>query len=189
MLGCVVKATYPMFNDADIPECKRSLMIGHLTDRVQEFYAIPQSLFDGTFVAVRKLIDVVDSYHSEYDSDAFNRWTGQYQHVNGGDNWIDSDEVPQVVPIMFDEWINSSVPYDVQAASIYKDIETRDGMGLDGYCAYLSKSRSWMNMGQLYARTTVPDDDTCPESRNLISSFVIFNPNDYPVAVNYLTFG
>ena len=189
MLGCVVKATYPMFHDDNIPDCNRSLLIAHMVDRVQEFYAVPESLFDGTFVAVRKLIDVVDSYHSEYDSDAYNRWLGQYTHINGGDNWIDSDEVPQVVPVMMDEWINSSVPYGDQAASIYKDIETRDGMGIEGYCAYLTKTNNWMTMGQLYARTSVRDDEDCPESRNLVTSFIIYNPNDFPVAVNYLTFG
>lgn len=189
MLGCIVKATYPMYNDASISEPQRSLRIGHLVDRIQEFYAIPESLFNGTFIGVRKLIDVVDNYHSEYDSDAYNRWMGQYSHINGGDNWIDSDEVPQVVPAMFTSWLNSSVPMEVQALSIYKDMETRDGMGLDGYCAYLSKSNGWMNMGQLYARTAAPDDEEHPEVRNLITSFVIYNPNPFPVAVNYLTFG
>lgn len=189
MLGCVVKATYPIYNDSSISEPQRSLRIGHLVDRIQEFYAVPESLFNGNFVGVRKLIDVVDSYHSEYDSDAYNRWMGQYSHINGKDNWIDSDEVPQVVPVMFRDWINSSVPMEVQALSIYKDMETRDGMGLDGYCAYLSKSNSWMNMGRFYARTTAPDDEEHPEIKNLISSFIIYNPNPFPVAVNYLTFG
>ena len=44
-----------------------------------------------------------------------------------------------------------------------------------------------MNMGQLYARTTV-DDDESANTRNLITSFLIYNPNNFPVTVNYMTF-
>lgn len=188
MLGCVVKVTYPEYNDADITEYQRSIRIGHMVDRVQEFYAIPESLFNGTYMCVRKLIDVVDSYHSEYDHDSYERWSGQYTHINGDDYWIDADEVPQVVPDMFDAWESSSVNYDLQAMSIYKDIEDRECMGIEGYCAYLSKSKNWENLGQFYAKTTVPDDETS-ECKNLIPSFILYNPNDYPVTVNYLTFG
>ena len=31
-------------------------------------------------------------------------------------------------------------------------------MGIEGYCAYLSKTNQWMTVGQFYGRTTVPDD-------------------------------
>ena len=42
-------------------------------------------------------------------------------------------------------------------------------------------------MGQLYARTTVEDDESS-NTRNLIPSFIIYNPNNFPVTVNYMTF-
>ena len=188
MKGIMVKATYPVYNAESIYDYQHSLKIAHLKDSVEDWYMVPESLFTGTCVAARKIIDVVDSYHSEYDSDAYNRWMGKYSHINGKDNWIDSDEVPQVVPEMFDAWESSHVPYSIQAASIYKDMETRDAMGIKGYCAWCSKNNMWTNMGQLYTLTTVADDPE-PDCQNLIPGVVIYNPNPFPVTVNYVTFG
>lgn len=189
MLGCLLKVTYPQYNDENITDTQRALKVAHIADRVQEFYAIPESLFDGTFTSVRKLIDVVDDYHSEYDSELYNKWMGYYSHINGGDKWIDSDEVPQVVPDLLTKWENSKVSTSEQAKSIYKDIETRDAMGIKGYCAYLFKTNNWMTMGQLYARTSVYDDTNYPDVRNLIPSIIVYNPNKFPVTLNYMTFG
>ncbi len=188
MKGFLLKATYPQFNADSIYDYQRSLKVAHLMDSVEEWYMIPESLFTGNCVGVRKIIDVVDGYYSQYDSEAYNRWLSKYTHINGKDNWIDSDEVPQVVPQMFNAWENSHVPYDIQAASIYKDMETRDAMGIEGYCAYCTKHNTWKNMGQLYSMTAVEDDDD-PYCKNLIPSFVIYNPNSFPVTVNYMTFG
>ena len=42
-------------------------------------------------------------------------------------------------------------------------------------------------MGQIYLRTTV-DDDESTNVKNLISSFIIYNPNPFPVSVKYMTF-
>lgn len=188
MKGFLLKATYPQFNADSIYDYQRSLKVAHLMDSVEEWYMVPESLFTGNCVGVRKIIDVMDGYFSQYDSEAFNRWLGKYTHINGKDNWIDSDEVPQVVPQMFNSWENSHVPYDIQAVSIYKDMETRDAMGIEGYCAYCTKHGTWKNIGQLYAATAVEDDDD-PYCKNLIPSFVVYNPNPFPVQVNYMTFG
>ena len=189
MKGLLLKATYPQFNTESIYDYQRSLKIAHLQDSVEEWYMVPESLFTGTCVATRKIIDVVDGYFSQYDSDAYNRWLGKYTHINGGDNWIDSDEVPQVVPEMFKLWKSSHTPYSMQAESIYKDMESRDAMGVEGYCAYCTKNNLWKNMGQIYCLTSIEDDDEDPYCKNLIPSFVIYNPNPFPVKINYLTFG
>ena len=188
MKGFLVKATYPQFNAESIYDYQRSLKVVHLMDSVEEWYMIPESLLTGTCFGVRKIIDVVDTYCSQYDTDAYNRWLGKYTHINGGDDWIDSDEIPQVVPEMFNEWSSAHVPYSIQATSIYKDIESRDAMGIEGYCAYCTKHNMWMNMGQLYALTGIEDDDD-PYCKNLIPSFIIYNPNPFPVVINYITFG
>ena len=187
MKGCVMKVTYPIYNNS-IPEFCKAVRVGHLVDRVQEFFAIPDSIINGTFMGVRRLIDVNDMYHCEYDHELYNKWMGYYDHHNINDDWIEADEIPVVVPEMLTDWERSSVNYSDQARSIYKDLDHRDQMGLEGYCVYLTKTGGWMNVGQFYARTTVNDDPDYPEVKNLIPSFIVYNPNDFPVQVNYMTF-
>lgn len=188
MKGVIMVVTYPQYNADSISDYQRAIKIVNMQDRVEEYYAIPESLFDGTYVGVRKLMDVIDTYHSEYDSNQYDRLMGYYTHINGGDNWIDEDEVPNVVPQMMDMWESSNVPLLHQAQSIYKDIETRDAMGLEGFCVYATKHNLWSTLGQFYAKTTIPDDPTYPDCKNLIPSILVYNPNPFPVKIKYLTF-
>ena len=188
MIGCLVHVIYPQYNAEEITEFEKAVKIAHLVDRVQEFYAIPQSLIDGTFTGVRKLINVSDHFKCDYDRNLYNKWMGYYSHINVNDDWIEADEIPQVIPEMLNDWESSSVGYSKQALSIYKDIEHREMMGLDGYCAYLERTGGWMTVGQFYARFTVPDNPDYPKVKNLIPSFVIYNPNDFPVQVKFMIF-
>jgi hypothetical protein len=189
MLGFIMSVFYPQYNTEDIDTLQKSLKVAHVVDRVQEFYAIPESLLEGTMVCVRKLIDVNDLFQCEYDHDLYNKWMGFYSHNSVYDDWIDSDEIPQVVPEMLDEWEESSVSFIDQGKSIYKNFDHRDQMGIEGYCAYLSKTNQWMTVGQFYGRTTVPDDpENYPEVKNLMTSVVVYNPNPFPVKVKYLAF-
>jgi hypothetical protein len=71
--------------------------------------------------------------------------------------------------------------------TIYKDEAKYEAIGLYGYATYLSKHNDWDTMGQLYVRTTVEDDEST-NMRNLIPSFIIYNPNPFPVQVKYMTF-
>lgn len=174
MLGCVVKVTYPVYNNEDIDVYHRSIKIAHIVDRIQEFYAIPESLTEGMFVAVRKLIDVVDSYKPEYVHNICDTWFNFCSGILDSSNNIGGD---------------SSTSYDSFANEMYKHIEDIECIGIDEYCTYLTNSNNWMNIGQFYAKTTVADDESVPEDRNLIPSFIIYNPNNFPVSVNYLTFG
>ena len=188
MLGVVLDIVYPQYNTEDIEPFQKAIRLAHVVDRVQEFHAIPQSLLDGSFVAVRKLIDVNDMYHSEYDTDLYNKWMGFYTHNSVYDDWIDSDEIPEVMPAMIDEWAESHVSDTDVAKSIEKNFEDRDQMGIEGYCAYLTKTSQWKTVGQFYAQTTIQDDPNHPETKNLIPSIVLYNPNPFPVQVKYLTF-
>ena len=61
-------------------------------------------------------------------------------------------------------------------------------MGVEGYCAYCTKNNLWKNMGQLYSLTSIEDDED-PYCRNLIPSFIVYNPNPFPVQLNYIIFG
>ena len=186
MIGCLVNVIYPKYNADDITEFEKAVKIAHLVDRVQEFYAIPESLIDGTFTGVRKLVNVSDKFKCEYDTNLYNKWMGYYSHVNVNDDWIEADEIPQVVPEMLRTWENSSVSYSRQAMSIYKDVEHREVMGIEGYCAYLERTGGWMTVGQFYSRFSVPDNPEYPDVKNLVPSFVIYNPNSFPVQVKFM---
>ena len=188
MLGIIMSVIYPQYNTDDIESIQKAVKVAHVTDRVQEFYAIPESLIEGTFIGVRKLIDVNDLFHCEYDHDLYNKWMGFYSHNNVNDDWIESDEIPQVIPEMIDDWENSHVSYIEQGKSIYKDIEHRDQMGIEGYCAYLSKTKNWMTVGEFYGRTSIKDDPEHPDVKNLIPSLIVYNPNPFPVQIKYMTF-
>ena len=82
MLGIVMSVTYPQYNTEDIEPMHKAVKVAHIADRVQEFYAIPECLLDGTFVAVRKLIDVNDLYQCEFDKDLYNKWMGDKRNSN-----------------------------------------------------------------------------------------------------------
>ena len=188
MKGCLVNIIYPKYNADDITEFEKAVKIAHVVDRVQEFYAIPESLIDGTFTGIRKLINVSDKFRCDYDDNLYNKWMGYYSHVNVNDDWIEADEIPQVVPEMLTTWESSSVSYSQQALSIYKDIEHRETMSLEGYCAYLEKTGGWMTVGQFYARFSIPDNPEYPEVKNLVPSFIIYNPNRFPVQAKFMIF-
>ena len=225
MLGVFLNVVYPQYNTDEIDTLQKAVRVAHVGDRVQEFYAIPDSLMDGTFVGVRKLIDVNDLFHCEHDRDSYNKWMGFFSHNNVYDDWIESDEIPEVMPEMIDRWANpnkpcgcsnnsmywndpdnpeptpptpptedssnwidSQVSYTVQGESIRRNLECRDQMGLEGYCAYLTKTNQWMTVGQFYGRTSIPDDPNYPRVKNMIPSLIIYNPNPFPVLVKYLAF-
>lgn len=189
MKGALVKVTYPQFNADDIYDYQKSLKLAHLRDRVEEYHMIPDSVAHGVYMATRKILDVVDTFHCEYDSEAYDKLLGKYSTSKTKDEWIRHDELPQVIPTMLHMWERSHVPYGIQAKSIYKEIESRDAIGLAGYCVYATEHNLWTNIGQMYCITGVADDPSEPECKNLIPSFVLYNPNDFPVTVNYITFG
>lgn len=186
MKGCVVVAKYPEFNAETITEPMRSLKIAHLVDRVEEYYTTIQNEYSGLPLYVRVLRDVVDSYFSQYEYDIYNKWSNAYTHINYHDNWIDPEEIP-FVRNLHSDWDHSHVPNYYMLNSLYKDVQHYDAIGLYGYANYLSKHNLWMVMGQFYARTAVSDDPSS-KTRNLIPSFIIYNPNGFPVQVKYMTF-
>lgn len=202
MKGCIVVATYPEFNDDDILPTQRSLKIGHLVDRVEEFFTLPEK-YDSSCnngncscnnvsnipLYVKILRDVVDSYYSQYEFDMYKKWSNGYSYMNTTDSWIEPGEIPVINFDQHDkdEWTHSRVPYYYMLNTIYNDENKYEALGLHGYATYLSKHNLWLPMGQLYARTAVEDDES-QQTKNLISSFIIYNPNPFPVTINYMTF-
>ena len=191
MKGCLVLAIYPKFNAENIPETQRSLKIGHLVDRVEEYYTSLHNEYNRIPLYVRVVRDVVDSYYSQYEYDVFKKWSNAYSHMNVNDGWLDPEEIP-IAPLdkhtkPENEWQHSHVPNEYVLNSIYKDEAIYDAIGLFGYATYLSKHNGWLPMGQIYLRTSVEDDESA-KVKNLISSFIIYNPNPFPVTVKYMTF-
>lgn len=189
MKGCLVFANYPEFNDKNITAVKRSLKIGHLVDRLEDFYTSPYNAYTGLPMYARIVRDVVDSYYSQYEFDVFKKWSNGYSVINKRDAWIEPHELP-VIPLDehdVNDWTHSHVPNSFVLNTIYKDEKIYDAIGLHGYANYLSKRNLWTSMGQIYLRTAVEDDEST-NFKNLISSFIIYNPNPFPVVVKYMTF-
>ena len=109
-----------------------------------------------------------------------------YDYIDYNDNWLNPEEIPYLGELHSD-WNHSQVPVYYMMNTFYKKASKYDAIGLYGYANYLTKRNLWMNMGQLYVRTTVEDDESS-NTRNLIPSFIIYNPNNFPVTVNYMTF-
>lgn len=205
MKGCVVKATYPVYNAANIPESMRALKIGHLTDRIEDFIDADTNKITGLPLYARIVRDVVDSYYSQYEFDLYNKWSMNYGAIDMADDWIDPEEVPYIggpqelymknfkcyhrdnKNKLVTDWTHSQVPVYYMINTFYKTAAKYEAVGLYGYATYLTKRNLWMNMGQLYIRTSVDDDESL-QTKNLIPSFIIYNPNNFPVTVNYMTF-
>ena len=47
---------------------------------------------------------------------------------------------------------------------------------------------SWTNIGALYSILTTPTDDVTVADKNLIDSFVVYNPNPFPIQIACLTY-
>lgn len=188
MKGCVVVATYPIYNAENIKDYERALRLVHIKDRVEDYRTTLEYRFKNIPIYLRTIVDVVDSWNSQIEYDYYCKWCRDF------DKWIEPNEVPHLSkPTCGDEhetqnsWIDSETPDNYELTSLYKDYMHHDYMGLYGFCNYATKHDMWMTFGDFYARTTV-DDDESTNSRNLIPSFIIYNPNSFPVTIKYMTF-
>lgn len=70
-----------------------------------------------------------------------------------------------------------------------KDTHTRKKgvLGTYGYLRYVNDNDTWTHVGQYYSLISNADDAN-NDTKNLIPSFFLFNPNPYPVKVNLLLF-
>lgn len=190
MKGCLVVPTYPVYNAEDIMDYQKALRIVHIEDRVEDYLTpLKYDYFNLPFY-IRVIRDVVDSFSTKAEYDTYCKWCKNFKP------WILSDEIPG--PELFcphkhdsqdqeNGWTHEEIPMQTLMSSVYEDEMMRDFMGLYGYCNYATKHNLWMTFGAFYARTTV-DDDESTDSRNLIPSLIIYNPNSFPVTIKYMTF-
>ena len=161
MKGIVMKATYPQFNADDIYDYQEALKIAHITDRIETYTPIPEKLNDGKDIHIRRIIDVVDSFGDLYNT----------CRVVCSCDCTGCDDIEKTE----DEFI-------------IETLSSENIIGLEGYCDYLTKHDMWNTVGQLYIRTSIPDDPSEPYCKNYIPSMIVYNPNPFPVIINYLTF-
>lgn len=187
MKGCLVVPTYPVYNANDIYDYQCALRVVHIEDRVEDFMLPSKLDYYNIPLYVRVIRDVVDSFSTRSEYDTYCKWCKNFKP------WILSDEIPGPSLQINDDWNDNSewshetLPVRTMLNSIYEDEMMKDFMGLHGYCNYATKHNRWMTFGAFYARTTV-DDDPSQDTRNLIPSFILFNPNPFPVTVKYMTF-
>lgn len=237
MKGVVLVAKYPQYNAENIQDYQLSLKVGHLVDRVEDFYTRKETKNYLPYY-LRVIYDVVDSFHSQYELDNYKRWATDplapsYDFLDDwidyyepmpklhpkpkppcprpeeDENWDDANvpgckppvKVPPrnphtpVIPTPNiyhsdpkDEWSEGKYPYEILALNrMYSQLCKYEVLGLYGYASYLTKHNLWKNIGQLYA-VTATEDDPSGRTRNLIDSFIVYNPNPFPVVINYLTF-
>lgn len=185
--GVIIAPTYPVYNANEIHDYQKALRIVHIEDRVKEYSTSLESKFYKIPLYVETIKDVIDSFSTRAEYDRYCKWCRKF------DEWCSPDEIPFPPPFHDesennnDGWSNSSIPDGFEYTSIYKNYLHHDYMGLYGFCNYATENNRWMTFGNLYARTTV-DDDESTNSRNLIPSFIIYNPNSFPVSVKYMTF-
>ena len=185
MKGCVIVPTYPVYNANDVYDYQCALQYVHIEDRVEDFLIPSQLDYYNIPLYVRVIRDVVDSFSTRSEYDTYCKWCKNFKP------WILSDEIPgpsfEIQKPDDSGWTQESMPIRTLLNSVYEDEMLRDFMGLYGYCNYATKHNKWNAFGAFYARTTV-DDDPSRDTRNLIPSLILYNPNPFPVTVKYMTF-
>lgn len=161
MKGIVMTVTYPEFNAESIYDYQESLKIVHIVDRVEYYEPLQSELNNGNYIALRKLVDVIDTYEPIYDS------------FRTSCSCICS---------------NCDNETKTQEDTIKESLKQGYVIGLNDFCKYATEHNMWSTIGQLYIRTSVSDDPSSQECKNLIHSFIIFNPNPFPVVLKYLSF-
>lgn len=96
--------------------------------------------------------------------------------------------------IRINESIDSSLAYD---SSIYyrptiKNIEVGmsgssnlSAMAAGDYLQWITDNEDWQKIGEIYIWISPPDYD---DTKNLLNGFYAFNPHDFPVQLEYMTF-
>lgn len=161
--GIIVTVEYPKY-DNDINNNKKTLKFVHLKDRVNIYEKHSNDLSE---CYNKHIFDVFGdlSLSEEYDNCLiFN--DKEYSENDLDDNWLNDDEY--VI-------INNNMK-----------IKKRHVLGLYGYCNYATYNNLWNNFGELYALIATEDSEN-ENTKNLIPSLVIYNPNDFEVKVNILS--
>lgn len=162
--GIVVKPIYPLYNNS-IDETAKSLKVCHLKDRVTLFIKNNRGEY------FKKILDV---YGNHFDVNEFNSCI-IFKDKN---NYINDD--------LDDMWLNDEENEWVIIENGYKVLRN-NYCGLYGYANYATINDLWINFGEVYM-AIANEDDPSSSNCNLIKPIILYNPNDFDVKVNILTF-
>lgn len=185
-------------HDADVE--KRVLLVNHIADKVEiavpvsdeklkEYLGIEGDLPVHYFklyekavasVNINLLHDENSLYISDYDNshvyeDGISPSSDQYQKAGfTTKEYVDND--------FHREPLYPYIKYkDTHAYLSHKVI------GLYDYMKYLDRNNLWLRVGDVYMITGIADDFQS-QTKNLLSSVLIYNPNDIPVRIKYMVF-
>lgn len=205
--GIIVRPIYPMYNDASISADMRSVKIAYVKDRVYQYEDL---IAETKNICYRNLVDVDIDYRSvkEYegmqwrfpvdfdcehcfDKDPDTKWVDPDHRTNKKhhhDIWIEPDHQVRLTP-HDDEWIEAvnntnSLP-DRITVHVNPHENVKRIMGLYGYATYVDENNLWIPVGSVFMDIAAPDGIN---TRNLIPSAILYNPNDYPIQANIMTF-
>ena len=170
--GILLKPTYPQFNDGNILDEQRALKIAHLKNRIE--FDTPV-LLDGGFIVYDKQIkDVIDSYHEVGEMEKFNRWRNPDSESYCESPW--------------EEWYEQPSDYNKSEIKGIKSFNKNENItGLYGFINWVQRNDAWTKFGSFYSIIT-PKDAVDSDNKNLVDSFIVYNPNPFPVQVSSMVF-
>lgn len=159
--GLIIVPSYPKFNN-DIPQENKSLMITHLTDRVNMYYKCND-------MYKRYIFDVFGdlSIVQEYENCIIFRDKQYYDDFDLSDLWLNDDKDNF-------QFINNGMK-----------ILSNKVLGIYGYCNYATINSLWQNFGDVYCMIAAPDIENS-DTYNYINSAIIYNPNNFDIKLNIL---
>lgn len=161
----IIKPTYPQFNSEDITDEQKSLEIAHIQNRIEIDTPIRVQSEEGCVKFYQKCIkDVFDSYSEIGELEKFNKW----RNIDAIACDADEEEY-RVYNIDKDNFENSG----------------ENITGLYGFINWVQKNNKWTKFGPMYMVIT-PKDTVYSNYCNLVESFVVYNPNPFPVKVDCL---
>ena len=188
--GILLKVTYPVYNASSISSYQRSLKINHIKDKVSIFKPICECSSlnscncSGDNLYERINFDIVGSYINPEEINNIGWIEGGIYFSNSVMNWSSSNIGSN----------NNSGGWEAAiGANAYKSgwepgyAGYENQLGLYGYLEWVESNNMWTNIGPFYSIITSadnPDDNI----RNFANSLIVFNPNDFPVKIDYLMF-
>lgn len=162
--GILIIPTYPKYNNDNISSEEKSLAIAHLNDRVNLYLKHDNELYEKHTFDVFGDLSLINEYdncvifHDKFYSD----------ELDLSDMWLNDDQ---------DEFT---------VISNGMKMVTKKIMGLYGYCNYATMNGLWTRFGDMYCVIAANDVDDS-NIHNYINSFVVYNPNNYDMKVNIMT--
>ena len=172
--GIVLVPTYPQFNADNIHSEQKALYISHIKDRIDKFYPIDA---DGKILYDKVSKDVIDSYEDIAEKEKFDLWRFSEEGVSKWKEWFEADEKHEDK-----NWDESKIGDAISAGEHNRNIT-----GIYGFINWAWEHNNFNKFGSLYT-IIAPTDTADTDTKNLIPSFIVYNPNDFPIQISSILF-